>query len=235
MLLFPSLCLHCGRLSEPLCSRCRSALIFRPHLRLIEGLTVLSCMDYACGENGRLLEKLIHSFKYQHHVDASRYFAPLLQETLRLFFDPQEVILVPVPLFIQRERDRGYNQARILAEWAATGTGACVDDILFRVRATAQQARLATRGERRANVHDAFRTLARPPNLKNCRIVIVDDIVTSGSTLLACQKAFMDAGYLHVSALTLADRVLESDRMDCSFDSSSLHDLPHEIETPARH
>jgi ComF family protein len=202
--LFPSLCLACGRLSEPLCVRCRDTLFFRPHVRHLDSLLVSSGMDYAPHS---LLEKLLHGFKYHHQADLVRYFIPVLRETLFLLFHPPDLVLVPVPLFPSRERDRGYNQAELFARALASQTGCRVELLLERARPTSQQALLSTRAERQANVQEAFRVKASAVS-KDCPLVLIDDIVTSGSTLLACQSALQQAGYRHVQALTLADRIL---------------------------
>lgn len=152
-----------------------------------------------------ILERLIHPFKYSHQADIFRIFVPYMAAALSLLsFDPRESYLVPIPLHKTRENERGYNQAALLAKWVAKMTGAQVFYGLCRVRQTEVQALRSSKVERMANMQNAFQVL-KPPS-KDSHIVLVDDIVTTGSTLLACRKVLLEAGIQNVSALTLADR-----------------------------
>jgi ComF family protein len=108
---------------------------------------------------------------------------------------------VPVPLHATRLVERGYNQAALLARRLAAHTGMrCVPRLLERTRVTDQQARLG-RDERGANMRDAFRVRARPPA---GRVLLVDDVVTTGATLAACIEALCVAGCEVAGAVALA-------------------------------
>lgn len=158
------------------------------------------------GDHG-ILGKLIHPFKYKHQADIFRVFVPHMREALKLLREPRDLVLVPVPLHSARMLERGYNQAELLAKWVARHLGCSMVPLLERVRDTGHQATLAKRAERRKNMIGAFRVSKKfAEALKNSQIVLVDDIVTSGSTLLACRSALAAAGIKNVSALTLADR-----------------------------
>lgn len=205
-ILFPSPCLVCGYLEEALCVRCRERLPFFPHRRDFvmpdgELFPVFSAMYY---DQSPLLEELVHGLKYAHRSDLKRYLIPPLRESLRLLLDLNDLVFVPVPLFAHRERERGYNQAELLAEALARASGRPVWKGLERVRDTGSQALVTGRLERRRNIQDAF--YVRGPVPPSSQLVLVDDIVTTGSTLLECRAALMDAGATQVLALTLADR-----------------------------
>jgi ComF family protein len=107
-------------------------------------------------------------------------------------------VAVPVPLHRSRQRSRGFNQAADLARHV----GLPVMAALRRVRATPSQTDLPA-ARRHANVRDAF-AMVRGQNVRGLRIVVVDDVCTTGATLEACARVLRDAGAAGVSALTAA-------------------------------
>lgn len=203
-ILFPSPCVQCGYLSEALCKWCFHEVEFRPHVRDLEGLHVCSALYY---EEESIVGKLIRPFKYSHQADLFRVFVPWMRETLRLLNDGP-VVFVPVPLFKSRELERGYNQAELLAKWLGKSMGMPVLPLVRRVKDTGSQARLIDRKSREENMEGAFVVEGTMPG---CSVVLVDDIVTTGSTLLACAEALRAAGASQVFALTLADREKKTD------------------------
>lgn len=198
---FPSPCLVCGYLGDPLCNVCFEHLDFKPHVRQLSGLRVYCAMLY---EPGTVLEKLIHPFKYKHQASIFRLLVPHMAQALRLMADPHQLLLVPVPLHTKRLKERGYNQSELLAKWVAKELGCSFSNVLIRHRNTHSQAKSASKQERQQNMQGAFRVRGAVP--KGVHIVLVDDIVTTGSTLLSCHDVLAAAGADRVSALTLADR-----------------------------
>ncbi|MFN3214205.1 MAG: ComF family protein [Henriciella sp.] len=125
---------------------------------------------------------------------------------------PETDWLVPVPLHYQRLASRGYNQAAWLAQAVArkTGTLALVD-ALSRKRNTPSQGGLTAR-QRRRNVAGAFEVRkSRLGRIKGSTVTLVDDVLTTGSTLAACTKALKKAGASRVNVLVLARVVREAD------------------------
>ena len=116
-------------------------------------------------------------------------------------------LVVPVPVHADRERQRGYDQAALIAEVAARRLGLPVARALERGRATVAQFELG-RDERAANVAGAFRLRASERDARHAVagrwILLVDDVVTTGSTLAACAIALERAGALAVSAIAVA-------------------------------
>ncbi len=109
--------------------------------------------------------------------------------------------LIPVPLARERERERGFNQAALLARRIARYLDAPVrSSWLVRTRPTRPQSELSA-AERRANVHDAFRASGR---VAGCDVLVVDDILTTGATLDACARALRAAGAGRIGVLTVA-------------------------------
>ncbi|MCJ7502755.1 MAG: hypothetical protein MUP80_06825, partial [Acidobacteriia bacterium] len=119
-------------------------------------------------------------------------------------------ILVPVPLHSSRERERGFNQAELLAQGLARGLARAREigaprleaGCLRRTRATAPQTGLSLRA-RQENVRGVF-SVVRPERVRERVVVLVDDVMTTGATLSACAQALKAAGARAVLALTLA-------------------------------
>lgn len=198
-ILFPNPCAVCGFLEEALCSQCFHSLNLDLRTRHINGLKIVHCMSF---NEDSLLQRLIHPFKYKHQADLFRYFVPFMREGLKVLTD-LDAVLVPVPLHHSRLKERGYNQVELLVKWLSKDLGMEHCSLLERVRDTGHQAHLETRLERLNNMRAAFRVTQ---NLSTRHIILVDDIVTSGATLLACRDALRAAGMKNVSALTLANR-----------------------------
>ncbi len=142
-------------------------------------------------------------FKYRYRRDLARALEEvLLRGATRL---PPADLVIPVPLHPMRQRVRGFNQAEGLARALAHHLGCRYDGrALVRVRLTPPQAGLS-RLERRRNLADAFR--ADPPRVAGQRIVVVDDVCTTGSTLEACAAALRAAGAIEVWGCAIARTV----------------------------
>lgn len=112
-------------------------------------------------------------------------------------------MVVPVPVHTRRERERGYDQAALIAQVGAESLGLPCARVLERARATVAQFDLG-RDERSANVAGAFRTRQGAPPVAGRWVLLVDDVVTTGATLAACASALEAAGAYAVSAITVA-------------------------------
>lgn len=150
------------------------------------------------------VRKLVHDFKYgrQRHL---RYpLAEWLGETLS---DPRLRgrrfdLIVPVPLHPARERERGFNQAALLAELLAAKAALPLRSVLERIRYTTTQTAY-DRAERMENLHDAFR-LRKNRDVRELRVLLIDDVLTTGSTLSECARVLKAAGAISVHAATAA-------------------------------
>jgi len=147
------------------------------------------------------LRTAIHRFKYSNMRLLAAPLGQLMSQYLLRNQLPVDVI-VPVPLHPHRLRERGYNQAALLAKEMEKALGLpLLEDALVRVRSTIPQVGLSAR-ERRDNVRGAFHWADR--SLEGQRILLVDDVCTTGATLEACSLALREGGVSVVWGLVLA-------------------------------
>ena len=186
-LIFPPSCGNCGRVDFRFCARCRGELDLLPLEDYSDELEELDTV-YATGRHRHILQNAVHAFKYWGATELAAPLATRLAKTLRQSKCQFDVI-VPVPLFADRVAERGYNQAALLGQRLSAAMGVEYGaDSLKRVRETSQQA-LLTREERQQNVKDAFEASEA---VKGHAVMLVDDVVTTGSTLRACAIALKE-------------------------------------------
>ncbi|ADM10618.1 competence protein F [Parvularcula bermudensis HTCC2503] len=150
---------------------------------------------------------LILAIKYADRSDSLRVAGRLLARVAQALPAFDEAILIPVPLHHRRLRQRGYNQAGRLADALAAVTGRPVRHrLLRRIKATPSQ-KAASADQRRRHVSGAFAVRENDDIIRGRSFVLVDDVLTTGATLLSCARPLRQAGALSVSAVTLA-RVL---------------------------
>ena len=147
------------------------------------------------------IRQLIHLLKYKRHLTLASYFA--IEASTRFEFSRHNPFdeIIPVPLHPTRKRERGYNQSEEIA--VALGSILCIpvkSEHLTRIRFTSTQTRM-TRDERDMNVSGAFKCTA---NLSKKNILLIDDVITTGSTVQACLKVLKDAGAETVDILVIA-------------------------------
>ncbi len=149
-----------------------------------------------------VMREAVHRLKYEGESARAQWAGPLLADVVRTAGWQIDVI-VQVPLHARRLRKRGYNQAEVLARETGRSLGVPASSRLMRVRDTRSQVGLDP-GERRENVRAAFHA---SPLLAEMRVLIIDDVVTTGATLHACARAIRDVGAADVVAVTLARAV----------------------------
>ena len=152
---------------------------------------------------GGLLQ-VIHRFKYHHHPELGAALGQLLLDGTYAGLPWEDfTVLVPVPLHIRRLRERGFNQALLMARTLSARCGVPVDFLsLERERDTPPQTRMGRR-ERRENIRGAF-VVARREMIRGQRVLLIDDVYTTGSTLAECARVLLDSGAARVGVLTLA-------------------------------
>ena len=151
-----------------------------------------------------MLRDLIHRFKYGGQYYLRRLLSEILLEALRderMTATPVDAI-VPVPLHPARRRERGFNQAEALARWVGRRTGIPVLDSIERRSYTLTQTQF-DRSERMRNLRNAF-TLRKNSVVVGKNLVLLDDVLTTGSTLHECAVVLRKAGAESVRAIAVA-------------------------------
>jgi ComF family protein len=191
-----------------LCSVCRNGL---------RGFDHVYCYGFYDG----VLKDLIYLYKYGRVESLAKPLAGVLSAALPRdeFYDA----VVPVPLHWRKQWQRGFNQAGLLARRVARQRGMRYSHLLKRTRSTGTQAELS-HPERRRNVAGAFQVRGRVRGqVDGLRILLVDDVMTTGATAGACAKELKRAGAKSVTLLTLArvDRRLAALSASTSFIGAS--------------
>ena len=202
-------CETCLHATEPLnaeyfCSACRTPFVNEYPLGQ-EGVCAL-CRNgyrgfdfaYCYGSYAGHLKDLIHLYKYGRVQSLAPCFVDLLGAALPL--ENNYDVAVPVPLHWRRRWQRGFNQAAQLAKGIAKRRGIRFANVLARKRWTGSQANLS-HSDRRGNVAGAFRVTG---SVKGLRILLIDDVMTTGATAGACALILKRAGAKSVTLLTLA-------------------------------
>ncbi len=226
----PAPCLGCAapvwepRDSLGLCPRCRRRLVRWPAGCDVCGRPIAGGRPTGerppsrrCGEcrrRRRPYRRLLSAWSYQHPADAVlvglkfgrlEYLGGHLGRRLGELFQPRVAdcdLVVPVPLHWRRRLTRGYNQAAAIARPLGRALELPVAPLLRRRRATPPQSRLHKK-ERRKNLRRAF-AVYRPGRCRGRRVLLVDDVVTTGATLEAAARCLRRAGARSVTALTAA-------------------------------
>ena len=193
----PPFCVQCSRhLSEPLSySRCKECRLRKPHFDF-----AWSACLYA-----EPLQGLIHQFKYGQKTLLRHIFGQLIFSFLRQYhLDIEQFdLVIPIPLFSTRQRERGYNQAQLLAQDLVKefNLTLCLNN-LARIRHTQSQAQLCEK-ERWTNIQHAFK-IKQPQNVIKKSILLIDDLLTTGATASEAAFTLKEAGAKTVAVLTLA-------------------------------
>jgi len=218
--LFPQWCVGCGSEGGFLCSNCRKTLprivppvcprCGRPQA---DDRLCSVCIDGLVNLDGirspfrfeNTVRQAVHRLKYDNLRALASPLVELLYDYVVSCPVPGEVI-VPVPLHRKRLRERGYNQSGLLARELGRMMGLpVVDDCLTRDRHNPSQARTSSVEERRQNVLGLFS--CRNSRLRDKKVILIDDVATSGATLDSCATALKQSGAASVWALVLAREV----------------------------
>lgn len=220
-LFFPPTCLRCGTEGIWLCASCGqtipdrlycwcpdcAALVDAQHVRRNHTLPVANVYSLLPYQES-WVSAAIWAAKYQGAYRIMRRFGQLLADradALRL--DPATMVVSFVPLHVRRRRERGFDQAEELAAAFARCTGLPIAQVVERNKATTSQATLPA-AERRQNMTDAFRQLRIDQNtdcvVSKKNVILLDDVVTTGSTVTAVAALLQRLGAHSVTVLTVA-------------------------------
>jgi ComF family protein len=217
-LVYPPRCVLCDRHGAFLCEACLLAL---PRA---EGLRCQTCWlprngktdCWACLERPPAFNNMRSAFRYEgptrrlvraYKFDGVSSLAPLLANELAECYRVQGLtadVVVPVPLSGHRKRERGYNQAELLAREVARTLGLPLSVSLRRKRHSDAQARSPNAEQRHQNVTGAFEMGRLGEEVQGQQVLLIDDVATTGATLNACAAVLLSSGAAGVFGLTLA-------------------------------
>ena len=197
--IYPSKCALCGLVGAPaVCESCSNDFERLPVDPVVATNEIISFEVSAFRYEGRGSEA-IRRLKYDRATALAAPLGGILLQTFEAAGMESEVdAIAPVPIHWRRQFERGFNQAELLVE--ALPRGMVRKSLLRRKRYTRPQVGLSVT-ERRTNLRDAF---AASVQVRGLRILLVDDVITSGSTARACAEALLAAGAAKVGVLTLA-------------------------------
>lgn len=228
-LIFPKVCVGCQEEGSYLCDQCFGQIDFNQQTRCVlcqqqndpsgicpvcrQPAIFLDRIWVATDYNDRKIQELVASLKYKYITELSEILGKVLAEYLKReqLLDSQNLnsdncLIVPVPLHPKRLLVRGFNQSALLAEQISQRYGFPGVNLLHRIVNTQTQVHLK-RQERQKNVKDAFALQPGVDYPKNKKIILIDDVLTTASTLNECAKVLKKAGYETVCALVIAQRV----------------------------
>jgi ComF family protein len=218
LMAFPSTCLVCSEslvaAERHVCFACIDqlpqtgyhALPANPVAQQFWGrLPIVHAASYLYVQEGNITQQMIHLLKYKHKhhigIKLGRLYAQQLLGPEGLIRDID--LIVPVPLHIRRQRDRGFNQCDYLAQGLSEVMKVPYDtNVMKRIKENISQTR-RSRYDRWENVDGIF-ALARPEKVKGKHILLVDDVITTGATLESCAAALMQGEDVRVSIATIA-------------------------------
>lgn len=201
-LIAPARCIFCGRRARPgsyQCGNCGGM-----------GMSLTRILNLPLGKNSRLMKvysphiysgayrKNLHSFKFRGKTAFAPAFASLMADTFRSL---EGDLITAVPMTVEQIKKRGYNQSELIAREYSAITGVPYAGVLIKEKSNRPQHSL-TAAQRKANVKGAF---AVKGDIMGQKIILVDDIITTGSTLCECAGVLYKSGAAEVTGLCAAD------------------------------
>ena len=215
-MMYPSLCAACGRPlfkgEDCICTPCRFNLP-RTGFHLLQEnpiekhfwgkANIKNATAYYYFSKGERVQRLIHQLKYKGRKDVGLFIGTLMGNDLQKSAFNEVDLVIPVPLHVSRQKKRGYNQSDCIAEGIAGGLKKDYSfSVLERHQATSTQTR-KHRFERYMNVNNIFR-VNDSKSVKGKKILLVDDVITTGSTLISCAQSLLEISGTSVYVATLA-------------------------------
>lgn len=222
-LLFPCFCINCGREGSYLCQDCQSLaeisqyqycpFCFSPRI-VLDGRTCPSCrrtktlsgLYCAASYNNFIVKKLINQFKYAYVKELSRPLAYLITaHLLNLNRSPDfnNFILIPVPLHKKKLKQRGFNQAEEIGKELSGALEIPIfKNVLLKTKQTPAQVDLE-KEQREENIKGVF-ICQKPELIQRRKILLIDDVFTTGSTMEECARLLKEAGAKEIWGIVVA-------------------------------
>ncbi|OHA82464.1 MAG: hypothetical protein A3B07_02465 [Candidatus Yonathbacteria bacterium RIFCSPLOWO2_01_FULL_43_27] len=206
-ILFPYECAGCRAHGVLFCNRCLESC---PRATSTKHSFIYAVFDY----QNPIIKRSLWRFKYENVRAFAEIFArPLYEKILDELCDDidthqqEKYLLIPIPLHSSRRRERGYNQSEHLAQGVMSHDNSSIfefaPEVLIRIRKTKPQARAEKRTSRITNLHEAF-TCPDPTRIRGRTIILIDDVTTTGATLLSAKHTLSSAHPRKILACTVA-------------------------------
>lgn len=186
-----------------ICKRCYEEIVIFPEKTVFSGSANIDSLISTFSYEGRIKE-IIRRYKFSGQVAYKDVFIKAMLKNLSAYPLAEDYdFITAVPLSRKRLCERGYNQAEILATGIAKVLGMeCNFNCIFKKRHNKQQSLTGTKVRRRENVKDVY--IADLNKIKGKRVILVDDVYTTGSTMEECTKELREKGVISVLGVTLA-------------------------------
>jgi len=206
-LLFPQNCFNCKKEGNYLCVDCLDDI---PEPERNDN-QVIAAFDY----RNKVIKHLLWKLKYENKFTIAKTLAKALYERLLETVSElktisptgkQKIVIIPVPMHLNKLRERGYNQAELLAnEFAKLDPKSFVvkTDVLTKTKETQSQMKTEGRNERLKNIIGSF-TITNQHKIKNKIVILMDDVVTTGATVKECKKLLLTARPIKIVIVSLA-------------------------------
>lgn len=187
-IIFPKICIFCNKQNEYVCINCTNSL-GKNTITYLNKDNLFPLYTYSDPK----VRRLIKLFKYKHIHSLQKNMGELLckyiEETLKSRHNFQKAVLVPIPTTKLNLTHRGYNQAELLAKSIASCKPKLfsVEKILAKKIGSQSQTKQKTKSERIKNTKNTF-TLTKKPDLHNKTIILIDDVITTASTMYSAKK-----------------------------------------------
>lgn len=212
-ILFPKYCYYCKKEGSYLCKNCINSYVrinWEQRCFMCGKVCSLGFAHKECRESGYLdgliyftiydskIKEIVKDIKYNFYFDVLSELGEIMSEYLKLYHF-SDVVLTDVPLHKRKFRSRGFNQSQLLAKTISKRTGLKYSKLLKRKQYTITQVGL-TREERENNLREAFEMNLKSPT----KVVVVDDVYTTGTTLNQCAKILKQNGAIEVYGFVFA-------------------------------
>jgi len=202
-ILFPPKCAFCGKIMDTaasgICPACEKDLPYRPEGKILQKVGGFDCAVTFYYEGS--VKEGIRALKFRNKPARAAVFGAFLARTAAEHLGGRFDTVTFVPVSFLRNFKRGYDQSRLLAEAAARVWGVKARKTLVKIRNNPPQSSVKTPAERRANALGSYRSCA---DVRGKRLLLIDDVCTSGSTMAECARTLMEAGAAEVVCAALA-------------------------------
>lgn len=202
-LLFPARCLGCRKPGAYLCGLCLKSSRTKGREKI--SLPFVDKFFHYGAYEDKILREALRRFKYHGTYGLSRPLAEMLKELIKpqLSLAPEKYFVIPIPASRERLRERGYNQAGLLAQSLAEKISLpCRDNILLKIKNTPSQISLKGR-ERLFNIKNSF-AIQNAEAIQDQSIILIDDISTTGATLSEAARVLKHSGAREVIGVVVA-------------------------------